>query len=461
MHASRYTHANPLLRVFSMRRLVLLLLFLVVGCTSALAQETAAEHLAERAAHAELNESPRDGNIRAYRLAPADLVKAEHLEHVRAVLEFGGTVWGIVSLFLLLHYGVIGRMQRATVTRFRNRWVQAYVFLLLFTLATTLLSLPLDLYDQALRKHYGLSVQSWTGWLGDQAKSFGLAWLFGGLMVMLLFFIIRKAPRRWWLVFWGISIPITLAGIFATPYIIDPLFNHFEPLNASHPELVQRLEEVAQRGHMNIPPERMFLMKASEKSTTLNAYVTGFGASKRVVVWDTSIAKGTPDQILFIFGHESGHYVLHHILRVIAESMLGLLLLLYLGYRLVQPLLQRYGPRWGVTDQSQWGALAVLLLIAGVLGAVSQPISEALSRSKEHAADVYGQEAVHGLTANPQEAARGAFQILGETSYDDPNPSPIVEWWTYSHPAIGRRAAFAAHYNPWEPGLNPKYFSKH
>ncbi len=444
-----------------MRRFVLLILLFLSGSTALLAQETAAEHLADRAAQVELNESPRDGNIRSYRLAPDDLLKAEHLEHVRTVLAAGGTAWGIVSLFLLLHFGVVGRMQRAVTGRLRSRWLQGYLFLLLFTLATTLLGLPLDVYDQALRRSYGLSVQTWSGWMGDQAKGFGLGWAFGGLVLMLLFYIVRRAPRRWWFIFWCASIPITLASIFATPYVIDPLFNHFEPLSASHPELVQRLEQVAQRGHMNIPPERMFLMKASEKSTTLNAYVTGFGASKRVVVWDTSVAKGTTDQILFIFGHESGHYVLHHIARGIAEALLGLLLLLYLAFHFLHVLLRRYGPRWGVTDQAQWGSLAVLLLIASVLGAVSQPISETLSRSKEHAADVYGQEAVHGLIANPQEAARSAFQLLGQTSFDDPNPSPILEWWTYSHPAIGRRAAFAAHYNPWEPGLKPKYFPNH
>ena len=455
VRAPRYTHA--IFMTASMYRLLLrfvLLLTVCLACGSTIvAEETAAEHLADRAAQAELRESPRDGNIRSYRLAPADLLKAGHLEHTRNILQLGGTVWGIVSLYLLLHFGVIGRMQRFVTGRFRNRWAQGYLFLLLFMLATTLLSLPLDLYDQALRRRYGLSVQSWLSWFGDQGKGFALGWGDRGLLVMLLFLILRRAPRRWWFVFWCLFIPISLAGIFATPYIIDPLFNHFEPLNASHPELVQRLEQVAQRGHMNIPPERMFLMKASEKSTTLNAYVTGFGASKRVVVWDTSIAKGTPDQILFIFAHESGHYVLHHILRGVAEGLLGTLLLLYLGFRLVQPLLHRYGARWGLTDQTQWGALAVLLLIASVLGAVMQPISEAMSRSKEHAADEYGQEAIHGLVSNPQESARGAFQILGETSYDDPNPSPLVEWWTYSHPAIGRRAAFAAHYEPWQPGL--------
>lgn len=445
-----------------MRRFVVLLLFvLLLGGTALCAQETQAEHVADRAAQAEINEAPRHGNLRSYWLSPPDLRKAEHLDNVRTVLEFGGTAWSIVSLWLLLRLGFVGRMQRTVTKRFHNRWLQGYAFVFLFFLATTLLSLPLDLYGQWQRRVYGLSVQSWSSWFGDQGKSFGIGWAFGGLIVMLLFLVIRKAPRRWWLIFWFCAIPITLAGIFATPYVIDPLFNHFEPLNASHPELVQRLEEVAARGHMNIPPERMFLMKASEKSTTLNAYVTGFGASKRVVVWDTSIAKGTPDQILFIFGHESGHYVLHHVVWGIAETLLGLLLMLAICRRLLQPVLNRYGARWGVTDQGQWGALVVLLLIVSVFGALSQPVSEALSRSKEHAADVYGQEAIHGIVANSPEAARSAFQMLGETSYDDPNPSPIVEWWTYSHPAIGRRAAFAAHYFPWQPGVEPKYFPKH
>ncbi|GAA3749703.1 M48 family metallopeptidase [Terriglobus aquaticus] len=445
-----------------MRRLVFLFLFVLwIGSGTLRAQGTTAEHIAERAAQAEINETPRDGNLRSYRLPLEDLTKAEHLEHTRTLLEIGGTAWGIISLYLLLHFGVIGRMQSAVTSRFRNRWAQGFAFLLLFLLATTLLGLPLDVYSQHLRRSYGLSVQSWASWLGDQAKSFGLSWAIGGLLVMLLFFVIRKAPQRWWLIFWAASIPITLVAILLTPYVIDPLFSDFEPLNASHPELVQRLEQVVERGHMNIPPDRMFLMKASEKSTTLNAYVTGFGASKRVVVWDTSIAKGTPDQILFIFGHESGHYVLHHIAWGIAQSMLGLLLLLAVSYHLLTPLLWRYGTRWGITVQSQWGALAVLVLIFSVFGAVTQPISEALSRSKEHAADVYGQEAIHGLVADPKEAARSAFQLLGQTSFDDPNPSPIVEWWTYSHPAIGRRAAFAAHYDPWQPGMEPRYFPKH
>ena len=443
-----------------MRRILLAALLLLASTACLHAAETPAERAANQAAQHELDSSPPNGNIPSYSLKPADLAKADHLESVRDTLHFGEAIWGIVQLVLLLSLGVIRRFREAVVLRFRNRWLQGYGFFLLFQLATTLLSLPLDVYGQWLRRSYGLSVQGWASWAGDQAKSFGISWLIGGLLLMLLFLVIRKFPQRWWLVFWLVMIPITLIGVFATPYIIDPLFNKFEPLTQSQPQLVQRLEEVAQRGHMDIPPERMFLMKASEKTTTLNAYVTGFGASKRVVVWDTSIAKGTPDEILFIFGHESGHYVLHHIVRGIIITFVILLVLMYCGYLFVQWSLRRFGPSWGVASQLDWGALAVLVLAFSIFSIVLEPLQSTLTRLQEHAADVYGQEAIHGIVANPQATARAAFQVLGETSYDDPNPSQFIEFWTYSHPAIGRRAAFAAHYDPWAARVEPKYFKK-
>ncbi len=443
-----------------MRRILLLLVLLFASTAHLGASETPAERAANQAAQHELDTSPPDGNIPSYSLGPADLAKGKHLESVRNTLHFSEAIWGVLQLVLLLSLGVIRRFREAVVSRFKNRWLQGYGFLLLFLLATTLLSLPLDIYGQWLRRSYGLSVQSWASWTGDQAKSFGIGWLVGGLLLMLLFFIIGRFPRRWWLVFWCALIPISLAGVFATPYIIDPLFNKFEPLAQSQPQLVQRLEEVAQRGHMDIAPDRMFLMKASEKVTTLNAYVTGFGASKRVVVWDTSIAKGTPDEILFIFGHESGHYVLHHIVRGMIITFTIMLVLMYCGYLFVQWCLGRFGAGWGVQSQQDWGALAVLLLAFSLFSIVLEPLQSTLTRVQEHAADVYGQEAIHGIVADPQASARAAFQVLGDTSYDDPNPSQFIEFWTYSHPSIGRRAAFAAHYDPWAAGFEPKYFKK-
>ena len=397
----------------------------------------------------------------AYTLTPAQLAKAEALHHTRVTMYFAGTIWGIVSLLLILQLKVVAWMRNAAVNLSKNRWVQGFTFFFGFLLIVTLLGLPLDLYDQHVERVYGLSVQGWGSWFGDQGKSFGLAYGFGGLGVMLLFRLIRKFPRRWWLILWFPVMAIALLAVYVYPYAIDPLFNKFEPLSKTNPELVVQLERVVAKGQgIDIPPERMFLMKASDKVTTLNAYVTGFGSSKRVVVWDTSIAMGTPDEILFIFGHEMGHYVLGHILTSVGFSFVLILLEFFLGFHFFQFLLLRFGARWAIPSQDDWGSLAVFVLVLSVIGFLASPIENGFSRAHEHAADVFGQEVVHGIVADPQATGQAAFQLLGENGFVYPYPSPLYEFWTGSHPPNWLRAAFAKHYDPWAPGAEPKYFKK-
>jgi Zn-dependent protease with chaperone function len=433
----------------------LLLSTLLAGCS----RVTPAERAAEDYAAQEMAAAPLHGNLPDYSLPPEKLAEAQHLASVRVTMHFARETWGVLQLVLLLWIGAIAWFRDLALRTGRNRWLQGYVFLLLFLVATTLLELPLDLYAHHLSRKYGLSVQSWASWSGDLGKSFGLTWIIGGLLLMLLFWVIRRLPTRWWLAFWACMIPIILFGVFASPYI-EPIYNHYEPLQKSHPALVAQLERVARRGHMNIPPDRMYLMRASAKVTTLNADVEGFGHSKRVVVWDTTIAKATPDEILFIFGHESGHYVLGHIRRSVLLSIAGMLLLLYLGYRFVQWAITRFGASWRIPSQQDWGALAVLLLAFSILSILSEPVVNAYSRAQEHAADVYGQEAIHGIVPDPQETVRRAFDVLGETGLEDPNPNLLLEFWTYDHPATGRRAAFGKAYDPWVAGYMPKYFGK-
>jgi STE24 endopeptidase len=315
------------------------------------------------------------------------------------------------------------------------------------------------MYGHHLGLVYGLSVQGWGSWFGDMAKGFGLDWVTTGLGVMLLFWLIRRSPRRWWFWFWIPAMLAAIFGVFISPLLVDPLFNHFESLAAHDPALVERLERVVARGPLHIPPDRMFLMDASAKYTGLNAYVTGIGPSKRVVVWDTSIAKGTRDEISFIFGHEMGHYVLNHIYKTLGFVAVLMLVAFWLGYHIVRLLLGRYGAWWKIESQQDWAALAVYLLVLAVLTFATEPIVNGFSRAQEHAADVYGQEAVHGIVADPQRTAVAAFQVLGETSLEDPRPHPFVEWWSYGHPSIQDRAEFAAAYDPWVSGQHPRYFT--
>jgi Zn-dependent protease with chaperone function len=391
-------------------------------------------------------------------LPPEKLEKAIAYSRIRVLLDFAESGWSILQLFLLLTFGIAAWMRDVALRVGANRWAQGFLFTFLFLLITSILTLPLDLYGHHAAVAYGQSVQGWWSWGGDQAKGFGLAFVLGGLFVMLLFWVIRRSPRRWWFWFWVPAMAAVVIGVFVAPVLIDPLFNTFEPLAKSNPALVERLEQVADRGGIAIPPNRMFLVKASEKVTGLNAYVTGFGASKRVVVWDTSIAKATPDEILFIFGHEMGHYVLGHIPSTVAFRGGLLLVEFYLGYRGVKWLIGRYGGRWRIDSANDWAALVVLMLVFSVLSFLGEPIVNAYSRAHEHAADIYGQEVIHGIVADPQATAQQAFQVLGEAALVDPNPNRFVEFWTFSHPSISSRAAYARAYNPWAPGQHPRYF---
>jgi len=126
----------------------------------------------------------------------------------------------------------------------------------------------------------------------------------------------------------------------------------------------------------------------------------------------------------------------------------------------VRFLLGRYGTAWRIPSQQDWGALVALLLVLQSLTIVSEPIANGFSRWIEHNADVYGQEAVHGIVADPQAIGLRSFQVLGEDSFDDPTPHPVFEFWFGTHPPIWFRAAFAKAYDPWAPGQHAKYFAK-
>jgi STE24 endopeptidase len=445
-----------------MRLRFLLALFAI--CTAALSilpLQAQAPRQPNAPSQAQTEQQPASSATKpAYSLPPEKLQRAIAYSRIRVMLDFLGSAWGILQLILLLALGVVARMRNIAVNLNKNRWAQGFAFTFLLLLASTALDLPLDIYGHHAAVVYGQSVQGWGSWAWDAVKSSLLAFVFGGLLVMLLFWVIRKSPRHWWFWFWIPAMLFVLIAVFIAPVLIDPIFNKFEPLAKTNPALVDRLEQVVSRGGIEIPPDRMFLMKASEKVTTLNAYVTGYGVSKRVVVWDNSITKATPDEISFIFGHEMGHYMLNHIPKTLI--FLGVLLLIefYLGFRGVQWLISRYGASWRIPSQNDWGALVILLLVLSVLSFLSEPIVNGYSRMHEHDADVYGQEAIHGIVADPQTVAQQSFQLLGEMSLTDPNPNPFVEFWTFSHPSVSSRATFAASYNPWVEGKHPTYFVK-
>lgn len=390
--------------------------------------------------------------VTQYSLPPNLYKKAHDLGRIYFRLRLIGFVYGLVVLWLILHRKLATKYRDWAERSSANRFLQALLFSppLLLTIAG--LILPLDVYSEMMEKRFGLSVQGWGAWSWDWVKAEMIQLVIGTLLKWLLYGMIRWSPRRWWVYFWLISLPIGVFLFFIRPWVIDPVFYTFEPLQHKDPALTVALERMVQRAGENIPPERMFWMGASETTTALNAYVTGIGASKRIVVWDTTLAKMNTPEIVFITGHEMGHYVLQHILKGLAFFALLLLLLFYLGYRSVSWVLARWGMAWGVRALDDWASLPVLLFLLSLFLFLASPISNAFSRHLEHQADQYGLEVTHGLTPDSGQLAAQAFQVLGEIDLADPDPNPVNVFLFYGHPSISDRVRFSLRYDPWSNG---------
>jgi len=397
-----------------------------------------------------------------YHLPPEKLEQARALGRIRPALHFGSEAWEIGLLVLLLASGGAARLGGWVERRTRRAWLQAALFAMVLAGGLFLIAeLPLAAIGHAYSRMYGISVEGWGAWLGDEAKILGLTLVLESPLLMLAYGLMRWrwSQRLYWAWFALFLIPVMLAGTFLLPQIVEPLFYEFAPLAQSHPALAADLEKVVARTGTAIPMDRILLMKASAKSNGLNAYVSGFGSSKRIVVWDTTADRMPEDEILFTFGHEAGHYVLRHIPKGLTLASVGGFALLGLTAMLAQWLQRRYGSRWRIAQIESLPGLVVLMLALSVMQALSEPVEAGISRHFEHEADVYGMEAMHGIVADPQVTAVRAFNRLGEAYLDDPEPNGFVVFWTYDHPSIQERARFAVGYDPWRRGGKPKFFA--
>jgi Zn-dependent protease with chaperone function len=388
----------------------------------------------------------------AYSLPPETYEKAVAYSRARYRLHFATVAWQVLLLAGVLALGVAPRFRNLAERISRKPFVQALVFAPLLLGLIGLLTLPFDAWGHRLALVYGQSVQGWASWLGDWVKENALGLAIAVPLVWMLYAILRWSQRRWWLWFWLATLPVIVFLVFLAPFVIDPLFFRFQPLQARAPALVSEIERVTARAGLEIPRDRMYLMEASEKRNSVNAYVTGIGASKRVVIWDTTLAKMTNPETLFVFGHEMGHYVLGHLPKTIAFLAAVLLALAFLAHAGSRRVLREGGNSFGIRGVSDWASLPLLLLFLAIGSELALPIVNAYSRTNEHAADVYGLEVIHGAVPDASAAAADAFQAIGEINLSDPNPGRFIRFWLYSHPPIAERIAFARSYDPWSRG---------
>jgi len=395
---------------------------------------------------------PTTSKVTAYTLPQELYRKAHDRSRIHFRLMLISFVYGVIVLWVILHWKLGPKYRDWAEKASARRFLQALLFSPLLLLTIALFTLPLDIYSEMVDKKFGISVQRWGSWSWDWIKAELITLVIGTVLIWLLYVVVQRSPGLWWLYFWLVSLPLGLFLFFINPWVIDPLFHRFEPLQQKDPALVTALEQMVKRAGENIPPERMFWMGAAEKTTALDAYVTGIGASKRIVVFDTTIAKMNRPQIVFGAGHEMGHYVLQHVPKGLAFFAALFLLFFYLGYRLMKWILARWGAGWQIRAMDDWASLPAMMLLLSVLLFLANPLISAFGRHYEHQADQYGLEVTHGLASDSGQVGAQAFQVLGEVDLADPDPDPLDVFLFYDHPSIADRIKFCLTYNPWSKG---------
>ena len=352
---------------------------------------------------------------------------------------------------LLLIWGLLALRISARLRNLVERWLpgerwlyaQSAATYLIITGALALAGLPLSIVRGWVIPHaYGLTSETAWLWLGDHGKAIGVNGLVGALIASLLALLARKFPRRWPILLAALFVPIITFGIFLEPLLVEPLFNKFTPLPASSP-LYASLHDLTRRA--GVGEAAIFVVDKSKQTNATNAYVTGFGPSLRIVLWDTLIQRMSRREVIAITGHELGHYTEGHLIFGFATSSLALFIAFPLIALLASAWQSRYGPRWGLRPNALYdpAALPLLLLCLQLAFLVAQPAINLTSRWIEHRADSYSL----GIVGDRVGLAR-AFVDFTKQDLDDPYPPAWEKIWFDDHPPGGERVEYALNGQP-------------
>jgi STE24 endopeptidase len=337
-----------------------------------------------------------------------------------------GISWLVLSLVLAAALGFTP-IGRSLVGRLRaRRWlVQVLAAVVGFTFVVTAASLPFAARDHVILRKYGLTFQGWSGWWSDVGRGYAVEVVSTSLVLVVVMGLARRFPRRWWAAAAVLAAGLVFAGSFAYPYVIEPVFNNFHSLPVGG--LRSELMKLAARDHQ--PLHDILVVDASRRTTSENAYVSGFGASRRLVLYDTLISQDTPQEIEVLTAHELGHAkyddVLHGTIEaalVVAAAMCALFLLV--GNRAAEP-----------------GRVPFLLALYAVVAFAVSPLTNLVSRHIEARADV------HALTLSRDAPTFiTAQRKLALSGLDDLEPDRVLYIVFFNHPSAPERIAMARDY---------------
>jgi STE24 endopeptidase len=359
-----------------------------------------------------------------------DAVSPERRAQTKAY-AIGGYALGVVDfavssvvLILLLVLGISVRFRNLAERITRFRVLQGALYWIQLVVVTTVAQLPLTLYIGYYReKHYDLLTQSLSGYLVDQAMGLVIGCIVGGILVTIAYAVLRRSPRLWWTWMSGVLIAFLVFTIAIAPVVISPMFNKFTPI--ADRELRARILQMA-HDH-GIDAHEVYQTDESQRTDLIGAYVNGMLGTMRIVMYDNTLKRCTPEEIQMIMGHEMGHYVLDH-LWIGVGFFSALIVLAFLFTRWAFGWVLRRWPGLGIEGIADVAGLPVLWFLLSLVIFAATPAINSLTRWEESQADDFG------LAASRQpDAAATTFLKLGE--YRDLDPHPVIEAIFFDHPS--------------------------
>lgn len=358
----------------------------------------------------------RLGKIAAY------TVENNRLGLLQSVFDNGLLLW-------FLFGGLLPRYDRWIASLSNSFLLKGLLFVLVLQLVKGVLGLPFSLYRTfGIENRYGFNTMTLRLWLLDLLKGVLIGTLLLGVLLSGALWLVQASPDRWWLWVWGLFAGFSLLLIYISPVLIEPLFFKFEPLQRQG--LEQAVRELLARAGLQV--SRVFQVDASRRSRHSNAYFTGIGRVKRIVLFDTLLEQMADGEVLAVLAHEAGHWKKQHILKRLLTSLLLSLAGLYLAWWLIG----RGGlpGLLGLEQASFYAQVLVLSLLASIAGFFFTPLSSWRSRRHEWQADAFACE-LHG---RPQDLATALIK-LSRDNLANLHPHPLYAACYYSHPPVVSR----------------------
>jgi STE24 endopeptidase len=349
-------------------------------------------------------------------------IEKTHFSFIKSI--FGNAV------VLIFFFGGILKAYNSWVSSFGLPFIgSGIVFFLFLSYAGTVLSIPFSLYDTfKIENKYGFNRTTARLWITDSVKSLLLSTVIIGIVVSVALWLIQSSPHYWWIGVWCFYLVFSLFIMYISPYVLEPLFNKFTPIEEEG--LVQKIREIMQK--VGIKVSRVFRMDASKRSGHTNAYFSGIGKVKRIILYDTLLEKMDQNEIIAVLSHEAGHWKKKHVLKLIIISEIASFIGIYVSFRILQT--ELLSNLFQIEPDTFLARVIILSFIGSIISFPLTPIGNYISRRFERQADRFAYE----LTEEKENISRALIK-LSKDNLSNLYPHPLYAAFYYSHPPVIQR----------------------